>query len=61
MTEIGRGTVRSIVCNKDLIVDMIPVDFVVDTLICAAWYNSVERTDTVKIYNCVSSPIHPIT
>ncbi|KAL6433578.1 hypothetical protein ACFW04_006576 [Cataglyphis niger] len=54
-------TIRSIVCNANLIVDVIPVDFVVDTLICASWYNAMERTDTIRIYNCTSSALHPIT
>ncbi|KAM0734055.1 putative fatty acyl-CoA reductase [Formica fusca] len=61
MTEIGRGTIRSIVCNANLIVDVVPVDFVVDTLICASWYNAMQRTDTIRIYNCTSSALHPIT
>ncbi|XP_071582661.1 putative fatty acyl-CoA reductase CG5065 [Temnothorax nylanderi] len=61
MTEIGRGTVRSIVCNAKLVVDVVPVDFVVNTLICASWHNAMQRTDTIKIYNCTSSTVHPIT
>lgn len=61
MTEIGRGTIRSIMCNANLIVDVIPVDFVVDTLICASWYNAMQSTDTIRIYNCTSSTVHPIT
>lgn len=61
MTEISRGTVRSIVCNANLIVDVVPVDYVIDTLICASWHNAVQRTDTIKIYNCTSSTVHPIT
>lgn len=61
MTEIGRGTVRSIVCNANLVVDVVPVDFVVNTLICAAWHNVVQHTDTIRIYNCTSSAVHPIT
>ncbi|EFN72073.1 Fatty acyl-CoA reductase 1 [Camponotus floridanus] len=61
MTEIGRGTIRSIICNANLVVDVVPVDFVVDTLICASWYNATQRSDTIKIYNCTSSSLHPIT
>ncbi|XP_077258395.1 putative fatty acyl-CoA reductase CG5065 isoform X2 [Temnothorax americanus] len=61
MTEIGRGTVRSIVCNAKLVIDVVPVDFVVNTLICASWHNAMQRTDTIKIYNCISSTLHPIT
>lgn len=61
MTEIGRGTVRSIICDSNLVVDVVPVDFVVNTLICAAWHNVVQRTDTIQVYNCTSSAVHPIT
>lgn len=60
MTEISRGTIRSIVCNANLVVDVVPVDFVVDTLICASWQNAMQRSDTIKIYNCTSSE-NPIT
>ncbi|KAM0734003.1 putative fatty acyl-CoA reductase [Formica fusca] len=61
MMEIGRGTIRSIMCNANLIVDVVPVDFVVDTLICASWYNAIQHTNTIRIYNCTSSALHPIT
>ncbi|KYN31582.1 hypothetical protein ALC56_14080 [Trachymyrmex septentrionalis] len=61
MTEIGRGTVRSIVCNANLVVDVVPVDFVVNALICASWHNFAQHTDTIRIYNCTSSTVHPIT
>ncbi|EFN65513.1 Fatty acyl-CoA reductase 1 [Camponotus floridanus] len=61
MTETSRGTVRSLIGNANLVVDIIPLDFVVNTLICASWHNAVQRSDTVKIYNCTSSSLHPIT
>ncbi|KAL0122038.1 hypothetical protein PUN28_007080 [Cardiocondyla obscurior] len=61
MTEIGRGTVRSIMCEESLVVDVVPVDFVVDTLICAAWQNAMQNTSLIKIYNCTSGNMHPIT
>ncbi|XP_071635270.1 putative fatty acyl-CoA reductase CG5065 [Temnothorax longispinosus] len=61
MTEIGRGTIRSIVCNAKLLIDVVPVDFVVNTLICASWHNAMQHTNTIKIYNCTSSTVNPIT
>ncbi|KAG5319775.1 FACR1 reductase, partial [Acromyrmex heyeri] len=61
MTEISRGTVRSIMCNANLVVDVVPVDFVVNALICASWHNFAQHTDTIRIYNCISSAVHPIT
>ncbi|XP_046382880.1 putative fatty acyl-CoA reductase CG5065 [Ischnura elegans] len=43
MMEIGRGTIRSIICDDRLIVDLIPVDVVVNTLITVAWYTATQR------------------
>lgn len=43
MMEIGRGTIRSIICEQSLIVDIIPVDIVVNTLIAAAWHTFTFR------------------
>ena len=60
MMEIGRGTIRSIVCNASLIVDVVPVDYVVDTLICASWHNSIERTNNIRVYNCTSGTFNPV-
>ncbi|XP_046420210.1 putative fatty acyl-CoA reductase CG5065 [Neodiprion pinetum] len=60
MMEIGRGTIRSIVCNADLIVDVVPVDQVVNTLISAAWHNVMCRPKSLQIYNCTSGSLNPI-
>ena len=60
MTEISRGTIRSIVCDANMIVDVIPVDYVVDTIICASWHSAMRRTNTVKVYNCTSGTFNPI-
>ncbi|KAJ8668111.1 hypothetical protein QAD02_009774 [Eretmocerus hayati] len=68
LMEIGRGTVRSIVCNPEYVVDVIPVDFVVDTLICTAWHVSMSRSqrftngdnNSLRVYNCTSSSFNPI-
>lgn len=38
--EIGRGTMTSVMGDNKLIVDMIPVDMVVNTMITAAWNNA---------------------
>lgn len=39
MTEIGRGTISSIMCDQNLIMDLIPVDIVSNMMIAAAWLN----------------------
>ena len=43
MMEIGRGTIRSIICDQKLTMDLIPVDFVVNTLIGVAWHTATYR------------------
>lgn len=39
MTEIGRGTVSSIMCNESLTMDLMPVDIACNMMITAAWLN----------------------
>jgi len=60
MMEIGRGTIRSIICNDRYLVDIIPVDIVVDSLIVAAWHTSTFRRGSIPVYNCTSGTLNPI-
>lgn len=41
--EIGRGTIKSIEGDRDLVCDIIPVDIVANTLIGAAWRGYVYK------------------
>lgn len=58
--EIGRGTISSILCDQKCTMDLIPVDIVCNTLITAAWANSFNRTDPIKVYNCTSGQMNPV-
>ncbi|XP_046683185.1 putative fatty acyl-CoA reductase CG5065 [Homalodisca vitripennis] len=60
MMEIGRGTIRSIICDEQLIVDIVPVDIVVNTLIAAAWHIFTFRSNSVRVYNCTSGSLNAI-
>lgn len=60
MMEIGRGTIRSIICDQKLIMDLIPVDFVVNTLIAVAWHTATYKQNTVRVYNCTSGMRNPV-
>jgi len=60
MMEIGRGTIRSIICDDQLIVDIVPVDIVVNTLIAAAWHVYTFRSNSVRVYNCTTGSINRI-
>ncbi|KDR11037.1 putative fatty acyl-CoA reductase CG5065 [Zootermopsis nevadensis] len=61
MMEIGRGTIRSIICDQKLTMDLIPVDFVVNTLIGVAWHTATYRPNTIRVYNCTTGSVNPIT
>lgn len=62
MIEIGRGTLKSIICDERNIMDVIPVDIVVNTLITAGWKTGTQRkTDHATVYNCTSGALNPIT
>lgn len=61
LTEISRGTITSARGTGDSKVDLIPVDFVCNTLITAAWANSFTRTSSIPVYNCTSGQVNPLT
>lgn len=60
MMEIGRGTIRSIICEDKLVVDLIPVDLVVNTLISAAWKTGTSDKKELQVYNCSSGHTNPL-
>lgn len=51
----SNGFLRSMICNEDLVTDLVPVDYVIDTLICAYWHNVTQRISAVKVYNCTAA------
>ncbi|XP_049824570.1 fatty acyl-CoA reductase 1-like [Aethina tumida] len=64
---IGLGFIRTIIWGPDNVLDVIPVDHVVNEIITVGWYNhtksffSKEQKQEVPVFNCVSSSIKPIT
>ena len=52
---IGRGIARSVMCDSNMNLNIVPIDFVVDTLICASWHNTMQHNNTIKVYNCTTS------
>ncbi|XP_037911216.1 putative fatty acyl-CoA reductase CG5065 isoform X2 [Hermetia illucens] len=58
--EIGRGTIKSIEGDRDLVCDIIPVDIVANTLIGAAWRGYVYNSQSAQVYNCTSGQLRPI-
>ncbi|XP_060830891.1 putative fatty acyl-CoA reductase CG5065 [Bombus pascuorum] len=52
---ISRGCATAIRGRKDARVDLVPVDFVIDTIICTAWHVTLHPEHEVKVYNCTSN------
>ncbi|XP_060831017.1 fatty acyl-CoA reductase 1-like isoform X3 [Bombus pascuorum] len=57
---IGKGCATAIRGRRDARLDVVPVDFVVDTIICTAWHVTLHRDHEVKVYNCTSNA-YPFT
>ncbi|XP_060831115.1 fatty acyl-CoA reductase 1-like [Bombus pascuorum] len=57
---IGKGFATAIRGRRDARLDVVPVDFVVDTIICTAWHVTLHRDHEVKVYNCTSNA-YPFT
>ncbi|XP_068986763.1 putative fatty acyl-CoA reductase CG5065 isoform X1 [Bombus flavifrons] len=54
---VSRGCATAIRGRKDARLDVVPVDFVVDMIICTAWHITLHPEHEVKVYNCTSSAI----
>ncbi|XP_054001533.1 putative fatty acyl-CoA reductase CG5065 isoform X2 [Hylaeus anthracinus] len=52
---IIRGTARVIKCDTKRTIDMVPVDYVIDTIICASWFRATQQNNSIKIYNCTNN------
>ncbi|XP_033326344.1 putative fatty acyl-CoA reductase CG5065 [Megalopta genalis] len=57
----GKGFFRSMLCHEDKIADLVPVDIVINLMICAAWRTATNRTKSIPIYNCCTGQQNPIT
>ncbi|KAF5281903.1 hypothetical protein FQR65_LT14487 [Abscondita terminalis] len=61
LMECARGTIKSIVCNQNLFMHLVPVDIVANTLVTAAWHTAVHKSNTVRVYNCTSNRANGIS
>ncbi|KAF3420504.1 hypothetical protein E2986_13768 [Frieseomelitta varia] len=51
--QIGKGNIKALPVKKDAKLDLVPVDYVVDTVLCAAWHVTLHRDN--EVYNCTSN------
>lgn len=53
----GKGVLRTILCYRDLVADLVPVDVCINLMISVAWHTAVSRPKKMMVYNCTSGKI----
>lgn len=53
--QIGKDNAKVVPAKKDARSDHVPIDYVVDTILGAAWRVNIHRDNKVKMYNCASN------
>lgn len=61
VSAVGNGIFRTIICEQDYVVDVVPVDIVINLVIAAAWRTATSKPCEMKVYNCVTSKQNPVT
>lgn len=61
ISAVGKGIFRTIICEQEYIVDVVPVDIVINLMIVAAWRTATTKACEMKVYNCVTSKQNPVT
>lgn len=56
----SQGLSRTVICDKTKRAEVVPVDFVVNLIICAAWRIATKRPNEITVYNFCSSQLNPI-
>ncbi|XP_068081071.1 putative fatty acyl-CoA reductase CG5065 [Anabrus simplex] len=57
----GKGLFRTMLCHEDHVMDLVPVDMVINLMICAAWRTATARPDGIAVYNCCTGLHRPVT
>ncbi|KAI8433258.1 hypothetical protein MSG28_015330 [Choristoneura fumiferana] len=58
--QVSRGTYRSGFCRERCVVDLVPVDLVVNCCILAAWRQGSGKAARCPVYNVTSGSISPL-
>lgn len=56
-----KGSFRSMLCHENKTADLVPVDVVINLMICAAWKRATTRSNGIQVYNCCTGQKAPIT
>ncbi|XP_017792478.1 PREDICTED: putative fatty acyl-CoA reductase CG5065 [Habropoda laboriosa] len=61
IAAVGKGFFRTMLCHENKVADLVPVDIVINLMICAAWKTATSRTQKILVYNCCTGQQNPIT
>ncbi|XP_017783688.1 PREDICTED: putative fatty acyl-CoA reductase CG5065 [Nicrophorus vespilloides] len=61
ITGAGVGILKTLHCNGSSIAEIVPIDYVVNGIISAAYKTAVTKSENLPIYNFVQSRDNPIT
>lgn len=61
VSAVGKGLYRTIMCQKDMRADLVPVDIVINLMIVCAWQTATSQALRLTIYNCCTGQQKPIT
>lgn len=56
----GKGLFRTMLCDKTMKADLVPVDTVINLMIVSAWRIASSKTKEIPIFNCVTGQRKPI-
>lgn len=61
ISAFGNSVIRTVVCEQNYVVDIVPIDIVINLMIVSAWQTGTIKSKEIKVYNCVTSKQNPIT
>jgi len=57
----GAGLMRTLLCKRDCVADMIPVDVCINLMCVLGWKAASQPASSPPVYNCTSGATNPIT
>lgn len=61
MIGAGKGVIRSMLCNADIMSDLIPCDMAVNATIALAWQVGMEKSTEPKFLNITTNQENPVS
>ncbi|KAH8284633.1 hypothetical protein KR018_008617 [Drosophila ironensis] len=60
VSALAKGMFRTMMCEKNYVADMVPVDIVINLMIAAAWRTATRKSNNLLIYNCCTGQRNPV-